>query len=106
MSTPILLLPEAEQDVAAALRWYEERRRGLGHEFLGCLDAAFQKIQRNPALPQKVHRDVRRVLVRRFPYGVHYILAQEAIVVVAVFHGRRDPTAWMRRRASGIDEEA
>ena len=100
MNPPLFLRPEAERDIAGAYRWYEERRSGLGEEFLGCLEAAFETIRRNPTLPRRVHREVRRVLVRRFPYGVHYVVEAERLVVLAVFHGRRDPEVWESRAGS------
>jgi plasmid stabilization system protein ParE len=37
------------------------------------------------------------VLTRRFPYGLFYVVEAERIVVLAVFHGRRDPKAVRRR---------
>jgi plasmid stabilization system protein ParE len=66
-------------------------------EFLACIEAALSSISRNPELHSAVHDEVRRALVRRFPYGVFYIVEQERIVVLAVFHGHRDPTELMRR---------
>jgi hypothetical protein len=35
----LVLRPEAEQEIAAAAVWYEERRTGLGREFLDAVDA-------------------------------------------------------------------
>ena len=37
MRLPLILLPEAEAELGEAMLWYEERRAGLGHEFLGCV---------------------------------------------------------------------
>jgi hypothetical protein len=34
MSMPLIIRPEAEQDMAEARQWYEQRRDGLGNEFL------------------------------------------------------------------------
>lgn len=50
-----------------------------------------------------IHEDVRRRLVRRFPYGVLYGIGAESIRVLAVMHSRRRPMYWVDRelRASG-----
>jgi hypothetical protein len=40
---------------------------------------------------------MRRALLRRFPYGVFFEVAETEIVVYAVFHCARDPRAWRRR---------
>jgi len=40
MAADLIVAPEAEQDLAEAYGWYEERRAGLGEEFLSCIDAS------------------------------------------------------------------
>ena len=47
-------------------------------------------------LPVK-YRGIRRVPVRRFPYSIFYYVEREHIVVLGVFHSRRDPRNWQRR---------
>ena len=44
-----------------------------------------------------VHKDVRRAFMRRFPYGVFYRVEEDQIIVVGVFHARRDPKRWQAR---------
>ena len=97
MTRRLVLRPAAEDEVRDAHDWYEQRRVGLGAEFIACIDSASEWIVRSPEEHPVVHRDVRRFLVRRFPYGVFYLIESDAIVVLAVFHGRRDPTHWQRR---------
>ena len=92
--------PEAESDIAEAHAWYEAREPGLGFEFVAELDAAFELIEANATMYQTVHRNVRRALTRRFPYGVFYILESENIVVIAVLHSARSPRL-LRKRAKG-----
>ncbi len=62
----LIILPEAEQDAAQAYTWYEEKEPGLGEEFLRCVDACMQFIQRHPERYQVVHESYRRAIVRRF----------------------------------------
>ena len=45
-----------------------------------------------------IRYDVRRALVRRFPYSILYVADPKATVVLACFHGRRDPRRWHDRR--------
>jgi len=67
MAAELIIAPEAQLDVDDAYRWYEDRRSGLGEEFLGCVDACIQAICRMPEFHAKVHEEYRRGLVRRFP---------------------------------------
>jgi len=39
MAAELIIAPEAEFDIGDAYGWYEERRSGLGEEFLSCIDA-------------------------------------------------------------------
>jgi hypothetical protein len=44
MAAELIFAPEAEQDIAEAYAWYEDRRAGLGEDFLSCVDACIQTI--------------------------------------------------------------
>jgi plasmid stabilization system protein ParE len=94
---PILVRPAAAADIEDAFLWYEAQRPRLGDDFRVELQAAFERVAGDPALYQVVHRNTRRALLRRFPYGVFYRVYPEVIVVVAVMHGRRDPRRWRSR---------
>ena len=94
---PVLIRPAAAADVEDAFAWYERQRPGLGVDFRLELQAALDRVAEKPELYQMIRRDTRRALLRRFPYGVFYRVYPEAIVVVAVMHGRRDPRRWQSR---------
>lgn len=94
MSQRLIVRPEAEQDIASAARWYEERQPGLSLAFRSALDRTLATIIENPDSYTPVHRNIRRALLRRFPYGVFYVRQTERIVVLAVLHTSRDPTLW------------
>ena len=97
MKRSILITPEAETDIEEAFRWYEEALRGLGAGFLECLEKGVESIRDNPEMFPIVYRNVRRLLVRRFPYGIFYIVSENLITILAVFHARRDPEEWKSR---------
>jgi toxin ParE1/3/4 len=87
----------AQADITDAARWYEQRDKGLGAEFLRALDACFSSIQRSPESHALVHPRLRRALLRRFPYGVFYVVEKQRISVIACLHVRRRPDVWKRR---------
>jgi toxin ParE1/3/4 len=91
MSPKIILRPEAESDLSNTFQWYEERSSGLGSEFLASVDACLISVNRYPLAFPRVHRQVRRAFVRRFPYGLFYLVHRDTIVVLACFHFKRDP---------------
>ncbi len=97
MSRLLVVNPKAEADLAEAKAWYNGERDGLGEEFLDCVDEAFGQIRTLPNASRKVYLDLRRKLVRRFPYAVFYRIDDDQITVVAVYHCKRDPRGWQKR---------
>jgi toxin ParE1/3/4 len=94
MSRVFLIRPQAEADLAEAYRWYEGQREGLGADFALCIEETLDKIRRSPEIYPKVYRHLRRAFVRRFPYGVFYVMREETIAILGVLHGSRDPKRW------------
>jgi len=91
------LTREAEGDLAEAFDYYEAQLSGLGHEFVATVEHQLERIVENPAQYQVLHRDVRRAVVRRFPYAVFYLVDAEVVVVLAIEHQARDPEHWKQR---------
>lgn len=88
----------ARQELIEARDWYENRSPGLGRSFVGHVDAAVERIFANPAQFPVVHKNIRRALLRRFPYALMFVTeADDSITVIACFHGSRDPAQWQRR---------
>jgi len=92
------LTPEAELDLDEAYSWYEAQAPEFAADFLGALNTCIASIRRHPEAYQLVDAAMRRALLRRFPYAVFFEVGPVEIVVYAVFHGARHPTAWKRRR--------
>lgn len=98
MTPRLLFRPEARAELLEAQVWYEERAVGLGQEFARAIEAAIATIARTPRRFPAVHGEVRRALLRRFPYQLLYRLEADGdILIVACFHHRRDPARWQQR---------
>ena len=97
MTTELKLAAEVEQDLSEAYYWYNERRIGLGAEFLTCVDACLQSICRNPEMHPVVYDNCRRGLVRRFPYAIFYEYSGNMVILYAVFHASQNPQKWRQR---------
>jgi len=89
--------PEAESEMIAAAAYYEMQQADLGRRFLAAVQDAANRIALNPQLYPLVDLDVRRCLVRTFPFGVLFRERPEAIIIVAVMHLHRDPDYWKHR---------
>jgi plasmid stabilization system protein ParE len=96
VSLPVSLRARAEADLTDAFAWYEERLPGLGTAFLRSVDGCFARIQRHPEAYPEVHPRVHRTPIHRFPYGVFYVIREDRIDVLAVYHARRRPRGFER----------
>jgi len=92
---------EAESDINNAFDYYENKRIGLGHDFLLCVEEALSKIERNPLHYKNIYKELRRIAVYRFPYPIFYLVQSQSIIVTAVFHARQDPQLWNDRAYKG-----
>lgn len=87
----------AAADIEETYRWYEKRRASLDQEYLESVQGILNSVLDDPKAYPVVHRDTRRALLRRFPYGLFYRLFEGQSVVVACLHAKRDPRQWRTR---------
>lgn len=97
MTLKVVFRRAARAEFDAAALWYEERRPGLGMQFVSEIDRAIGLAARNPERFPIKHGDIRCVQARRFPYSAFFRAESSQIVVLAVFHARRDPAIWQAR---------
>jgi plasmid stabilization system protein ParE len=98
MTVQVKLTSETRRELQQAIEWYEQQVPGLGQQLLLAVDGVLSRISEDPSLHAIVHRDLRRVLLRRFPYGVFYRYQDDGTaVVVAIVHLHRNPRRWMTR---------
>ena len=95
----VRIAASAIEEFREAVRWYEERRPGLGGAFLEAVNSALARIKEHPAIGTGSVEEgrTRRVLVTGFPYQVVYTVRPTEVFVVAVAHLRRRPGYWARR---------
>ena len=105
MKFVIRRLPELEDDLLKAARWYDQRETGLGDEFLDEVEAAIETLECNALNHSVRFADVRRAPVMRFTfYGIYYLVRDGEVWVLSVFHGRRHPR-WLRQRRGTFGKE-
>jgi plasmid stabilization system protein ParE len=90
----------ARAEITAAFDWYWERSPVAAEQFLEAIDEAMQRIEKAPERHPIIRGHLRRVLLRRFPYGRYYKIYPTTISVVGVIHGHRHPDAWLSLAAT------
>jgi len=81
----------------AAQHWYEGEEAGPGRRFRLAIDELAERMSENPRLFPVVFKNVRRALLRRFPYSLFFVVEGNDLTVIACFHASRDPSHWQKR---------
>jgi plasmid stabilization system protein ParE len=72
-------------------RVVRESARQMGLELAFEIDRILERISQSPEQFPHIRGHIRRALLRRFPYGIHFITETDRVVVLAVFHVKRNP---------------
>ena len=94
----VLFRSVAEAELAEAWDHYESIDPKLADDFLARVDSALERVVANPEAYEVVHRDLRRVRLRRFPHLLVYRVVGDVVVVVACTHPRQTVARWRGRR--------
>lgn len=78
-------------EIDLGILWYEEQKRGLGSDFLDCVEVAVQNISLNPQIYQKRYSNFRGCPIRRFPFSIFYTIEDVEIIIHSVFDNRQNP---------------
>lgn len=90
-------LPIAVHEAREARVYYEAQRSGRGARFSRELAATVRRVRELPLAWPEVDAPVRRALVNRFPYLLHYAVEGDTILILGVYHAKRRPISWRER---------
>ncbi len=89
----------AAAEVETAITWYAQPEINQASAFVQALERSEVHLRTQPALYQRVEGEIRRAVMRSFPYSLFYIIEQNEVIVLAFIHQRQKP----RRREELID---
>ncbi|WKZ11950.1 MAG: type II toxin-antitoxin system RelE/ParE family toxin [Gammaproteobacteria bacterium] len=90
-------LPQAREELAAAIAFYEAESPGLGQDLAREARRLCSRILESPFAGVEIRPGIRRRLMRRFPYAILYGIDRGDVLIVAVAHQRRRPSYWRNR---------
>jgi len=93
----VVFTQAARAELIEAQDWYEREATGLGRRFRQAIDTLAESMSANPRRFPILLKNVRRALLRRFPYSLFFIVEDETLLVIACFHASRDPLQWQKR---------
>jgi toxin ParE1/3/4 len=97
MPYPVSISEAAEADVREAFLWYEEQKAGLGEVFRLHFTEAVVRIGTAPLEIQVRYGSTRIHFLEKFPCGIHFVIRNDSVLIVAVFHTSMSPERWKER---------
>ena len=88
MKRRVIVRPQAEADIASAIRWYDKQRVGLGDDFLRELEFTFARLSEK--MSHRVsYKRYSVIQADRFPYKLFYTVGRDEIRIARVIHEKR-----------------
>ena len=91
MALPIVFRRIAKRELDESIAWCEVQKSGLGVEFAVEIETFLLRVAETPE--QFIRGEIRRAVLQRFPYTLHFVIESEQIVILSVFHAKRNPRA-------------
>lgn len=96
----VVFAQEAQLEFEEAERYYRLQLPGLEHQLREEVRGALQRLRTWPLAFPVERGDIRRVLLRRFPYKLMYSIETDHLYILAVAHQHRKPSYWYGRTQS------
>lgn len=81
----------AKNDIKEAAVWYNRQQKGLGKRFIQFVRKKVHFIVENLFAYAVKYGNVRTATLDVFPYTIHFVVENNIVVVLAVFHTSRKP---------------
>ena len=95
---PLIIHPNAEEEIIVASKYYESKEISLGYKFLLEIELSLKRIQFTPSAWPEIIKRKRKYVLNRFPYVIFYEIEENRIFVLAVSHIKQKPYYWKNRR--------
>jgi hypothetical protein len=89
----------AENDMRESIIWYNTQQKDLGQKFIEEVGKLTNRMLENPFTFPKVLKSIHKANLTRFPFTLFYVISDNEIFVLAVFHQSRNPMIWKRRKS-------
>ena len=92
-----LLHPDADEEFAAAVRYYSGIDLDLGIRFYRAIERLISEVCDHPDRYREFDPPARRHFSTDFPYALIYVIKPDCVWIVAVMHMKQEPGFWRER---------
>ena len=96
--------PEALKDIQEITDWYNEAQTTYGKKFQATAIKQIDSLSKNPQVYATRYKDIRCMLIKKFPYMVHFYINEGTgiVEILAVISTHRDPKIWGEKTGKSI----
>lgn len=89
MLAELVFSAKASRDIETIIKWYDGQSILAGDWFLIEVNTHINKIVKNPERFAQVSTDIRRCLLKRFPYKIFYSFGNKTVIILRVRHNKQ-----------------
>jgi len=90
-------------DFDKSYEFYASKSEKVANDFYKHVNNSLEKIAENPNTFPKVLQDVRKFVLKKFPFIIYYQIKRLTISIIAIFHASRNPELWKERTEENED---
>lgn len=89
MTYQLIFTIQADQDLNKIKVWYDSINKNLTEELFIELSDEFKRIKKTPLIYQARYKHIRVAFLKRFEYGIHFIIENEQLIVLRILHNKQ-----------------
>jgi len=97
MKFEIVVSEAAEREIEDAVNWYNKINPRLEDELYNEIDFCYLFISDNPTIFRFIFKEVRAIILPKFPFTIYYKIVDDYIEILSFFHHKCNPKIWKKR---------
>ncbi len=89
MTYQLIFTVEADQDLNKIKVWYDTINVKLTKDLFSELSDEFKLIKKSPQIYQTRYKQIRIAFLKRFEYGIHFIIEDKQLIVLRILHNKQ-----------------
>ena len=89
MAYQLIFTVQADQDLNKIKVWYDTINVKLTQDLFSELSDEFKLMKKSPLIYQARYKLIRIAFLKRFEYGIHFIVENKQLIVLRILHNKQ-----------------